>query len=61
LGAIGFRCETLGEMQTKIADIAREFPAERYQRQRAAMLRGRERFEPSSVAPTLKAILRENS
>jgi hypothetical protein len=61
LGDIGYRCETLAEMQTTIADIAREFPAERYQRQCAAMLRGRERFEPSSVAPTLKAILRENS
>jgi hypothetical protein len=59
LGDIGYRCETLAEMQTTIADVARDFPTEHYQRQQAAMLRGRERFRPSSVAPTLRALLQE--
>ena len=61
LGDIGYRCETLAQMQNVIETLAREFPAERYEQQRAALLRGREIFEPTKIAPTLKAIIEEHS
>lgn len=61
MGDIGYRCETLPEMQDTIHKLARDFPVERYERQREAMREGRSMFDPPAVAPTLRRIFSENA
>jgi hypothetical protein len=59
-GDIGYRCQTLTEMKATIEEIARSFPANQYYKQRAAILKGRTRFEPSIIAPALKSIMQQS-
>lgn len=60
MGDIGYRCETLAQMQNTIEELSRDFPAVSYEAQRDAMKTGRTIFDPAAVAPVLRKIIEEN-
>jgi hypothetical protein len=57
LGDIGYLCDSYEEMEDIARSILMEFPFERYQRQCENIVRGRSIFEPSTIAPQLRAIV----
>jgi hypothetical protein len=61
MGDIGYRCETLTEIQTVIMELARSFPMIRYREQQNTIFHGRELFDSASLAPALKDIMQNGN
>lgn len=56
LGDIGYLCDSEAAMLETLAAIAREFPRERYRRQRANLAAARSRFAPERLADDFRRI-----
>jgi len=57
MGDIGYLCDSPEEMRATILSLIREFPLERYRKQRDNIRRGRERFAPQLLAQQLREIV----
>ncbi|MBI3945607.1 MAG: hypothetical protein HY321_06800 [Armatimonadetes bacterium] len=59
MGDIGYLCDTPEQMRDLMLSLLARFPADRYVSQCENIRRGRARFEPPSLAPTLRAIIED--
>jgi len=57
LGDIGYLCENREQMRETVAEILREFPRERYQKQVENIIAGRKIFSPEFLAPRLRSLV----
>ena len=57
MGDIGYLCDSYDEMRDQLQSLATEFPKERYARQCVNIIQGRGLFEPTTLAPKLRAIM----
>jgi len=61
IGDIGYLCDNLDEVQATVLSLAREMPIARYRQQCENILRGRQMFEPKTLARNLRATIHEIS
>lgn len=57
MGDIGYLCDSYEEMRATVLSLVREFPTERYRKQRDNIRRGREIFAPQLLARGLREIV----
>jgi hypothetical protein len=57
LGDIGYLCDSYDAVRDTVFSVLKEFPLSTYRQQGLNILRGRQRFEPESLAPHFRAIV----
>jgi len=57
LGNIGYLCDSVEEVENRVAALIDDFPAGTYAEQTAAIVDRRSLFEPATQAPNLRAII----
>jgi hypothetical protein len=60
MGDVGYLCDSYDQFRDVVLSVLREFPEERYRKQRANILCGRRMFEPEVIAPQLRSIVRDS-